>query len=390
MLVLATLFPDAARPALGRFVEQQTLSLAKQPGVEVRVVVPQGRLPWPAAGRSVHLPAAEEWKGLRVYRPAYTSWPFALRRFTPGSIAAHVAPVLRGLREAFPFDVIDAEMFWPDGPAAIALGRELHVPVSIKARGSDINYWGQRSPTRAMILAAAREADGLLAVSDALRRTMESMGMPRDKIRVSYTGCDLDLFAIGDRAAGRSALGLSGPALLMVGNLVPLKGHALVLETLRELPGATLLVAGDGPEGAALRELARSLGVEDRARFLGAQPQQALPSLYNAADVMVLPSLAEGLANAWVESLACGTPIVVTDVGGAREVLSHPHAGMIVARNPAAIAEGIRSVLRRKDVDREGLRNSVAHFTWAANGEGMAAHLRALVTARGAATAPAR
>ena len=114
-------------------------------------------------------------------------------------------------------------------------------------------------------------------------------------------------------------------------------------------------------------------------RFLGAQPQEVLPSLYNAADVMVLPSLAEGLANAWVEALACGTPIVITDVGGAREVLTHPDAGVIVARDAAAIAAGVRAVLERKFPDREGIRRSVGQFTWEANAQGMAAHLRRLV-----------
>src|SRR3546814_17186197 len=87
------------------------------------------------------------------------------------------------------------------------------------------------------------------------------------------------------------------------------------------VPDATLLIAGDGPERGRLDALIVRLGLTDRVRLLGAVPHADLPRLIAAADVSALASSSEGLANAWVESLACGTPVVITDAGGARELV---------------------------------------------------------------------
>ncbi|WP_157085502.1 glycosyltransferase, partial [Sphingomonas adhaesiva] len=97
-----------------------------------------------------------------------------------------------------------------------------------------------------------------------------------------------------------------------------------------------------------------------------------------AADVMALPSSSEGLANAWVESLACGTPIVITDVGGARDVVRDRDAGRIVARDPAAFAGAIGDLLAHPPA-RDAVRAHALGFTWDANAEALHAHLAGLV-----------
>jgi teichuronic acid biosynthesis glycosyltransferase TuaC len=385
VLTLSTLFPDAARPTFGVFVERQTLGLAAQPGVEVRVVAPLGLPPvigarhprWRALAA---LPARETWKGLTVHRPRFPLVP-GLGALNPYGIVFALAPLLRTIRREFAFDVIDAEFFFPDGPAAIRLGRALGVPVSIKARGHDIHHWGVARGTRGQVLAAGRAAGGMLAVSAALKRDMVALGLPETRIAVHYTGVDLDRFRpTADRAAAKRALGIEGAMLLSVGALIPRKGHDLAIAALGRLPGATLVIVGEGPERARLAATAAAHGVADRVRLLGRQPHEALPALAAAADVAVLVSASEGLANAWVEALACGTPVVISDAGGAAELVDRPAAGRIVARDPQAIADAVSALLAAAP-DPEAVRATVRRFTWDENAAALKAHLSGIVAA---------
>ncbi len=386
VLTLATLFPNHLKPTLGVFVERQTQALAARADVEVRVVAPVGLPVWPL---SLHphyaplrtLPLSERWQGLDVRRPRYPVWPKLGTAGTARRMAEALLPVLREMRAEFPFDIIDAEFFWPDGPAAALLASALGVPFSVKARGSDIHRWGHRPGVAEQIVAAARAADGLIAVSAALGADMVALGMPEEKIRVHHTGIDLATFRPGDRAAGKAALGVDGPLLAGVGALLPGKGHDLTIAALKELPDATLIIAGDGPDRPRLEQLARKLGVAGRVRLLGPQPHAALPALFAAADVMVLPTVSEGLANVWVEALACGTPVVTSNVGGAPEVIDRPEYGRLVPRDPAAIGAAVEALLADPP-SQEAVREGALRFSWERNSAALAAHLAGLVEAR--------
>jgi glycosyltransferase involved in cell wall biosynthesis len=378
VLTLATLFPNGARPTMGVFVERQTRALAELPDVEVEVVAPVGLPPWPL---SLHrhyaylcaLPERETRDGLTVHRPRYRVWPALGKARTARVMADALLPVLREIRVRFPFDVIDAEFFWPDGPAAMRLAAALGVPFSVKARGSDIHVWGARSDIAPQILAAGKAAGGLLAVSAALRRDMAALGLPEEKIRVHYTGIDLARF----HPSARAELGVGGPLLIAVGHLTPRKGQDLALAALALIPEATLLLVGDGPARARLEAMAARNGLSDRVRFLGVQPHAALPGLLAAADVLVLPTASEGLANVWVESLACGTPVVTSDVGGAREVIERPEAGRLVPRDPEAIAAAVRELLAAPP-DPAMTRRAAEKFSWQRNAAELRDHLASL------------
>jgi teichuronic acid biosynthesis glycosyltransferase TuaC len=378
VLTLSTLYPDEARPSFGLFVERQTLALAERPGVEATVMVPVGLPLWPL---SLHphyrprtsLPVEERRFGLALYRPRFRAWPGG--GGAARSLAAAVLPVARGLS----FDVIDAEFFWPDGVAAMHLAGAMGLPFSVKARGSDVHFWGRCPAVARQMLAAAQAAGGLLAVSAALKRDMAALGMPEAKIRVHYTGVDLDRFRPADREAARRRLGVEGKLIVTPGNLVPLKGQRLAIEALAEVPGATLLIAGEGPERKALEALIAARGLEGRARLLGSVPPEAMPELLGAADLMVLPSEREGLANVWIEALACGTPILIPDVGGAREVLDRPEAGRLVTREPKAIAAAAREMLAAP-ADPARVRAAAERFSWERNAAELHEHLAELVS----------
>jgi glycosyltransferase involved in cell wall biosynthesis len=379
VLVLSSRFPDGLRPNLGIFVERQTLELAAQPGVEVQVVAPIGRSLlrfWGYGGGHGldSLPPGETWKGIAVRRPRFAQWPY-LARLRPGALARTLVPLGADIRRDFPFDVVSAEFSWPDGPAAVALARAFAVPVVIKARGMEFERRVASFASRSQILAAARAAQGLLAVSAELKAKMAAVGLPSAKIAVHYPGVDTELFRPGDAAETKRRLGVGGPLLLTVGNLIPEKRQRLAVAAL-----ATLLVVGTGPEGAALREQARRLGLSDRVRMLGSVPHPLLPSLYAAADVTFHGSAVEGFGNVRLESLACGTPVVTTDVGEAARVIDRAGHGRIVPPEAKAMAAAARELLANPP-PRALVRSAVDSFTWARNAAELERHLRAAVEA---------
>eukprot|EP01037_Dinobryon_pediforme_P038076 gene38076-45887_t len=126
VLTLSTLFPAASRPNFGVFVERQTLGLAAHPAIDLQLVAPLGLPPWPLsrhphyAGLSA-LPERETWKGLTTYRPRFVTLPTTAGRFHARALTQRLIPLLAEIRREFSFDVIDAEFFFPDGPAALAL-----------------------------------------------------------------------------------------------------------------------------------------------------------------------------------------------------------------------------------------------------------------------------
>lgn len=383
VLTLSTLFPDASRPRFGPFVERQTLGLAAHPDVELKVVAPIGVPPWPLSQARHYagfaaVPEREEWRGLDVLRPRFLHVPGTGGRFDAGAIVRRLTPILKDLRHTFAFDVIDAQFFFPDGLAGVRLGEALGVPVSVKARGSDIHFWGERPASRPQVIEAGAKAQGMLAVSEALKADMVAMGMPAERIRVHRTGVDLDLFKPVARDVAKAALGVSGPLLASVGALIERKGHALVIEALATLPGVTLAVIGQGADRGRLEELASRLGVADRVRFTGSIDHEAMATWLGAADAMVLASASEGLANVWVEALACGTPIVITDVGGARELLDRPEAGRLVAPDSGEIAKAVTALLADPP-DPQAVRRTAERFTWEANTAALYDHLKSLI-----------
>ncbi|WP_234030282.1 glycosyltransferase [Erythrobacter mangrovi] len=388
VLSLSTLFPNAAQPRFGIFVAKSLEALQRDTHWEAVVVNPIG-VPPIAFGRYKPIAqAAQDGRdfGLAVHRPTFRLIPRVGGRLNPGVIARSVIPLARRLHAEQPFDLVDAQFFYPDGPAAMQVAKALGLPFSVKARGADVHYWGARNYGRAALLETAQQAGGVLAVCEALADDMATLGMERSKVTVHYTGLDHDLFRPLDHVGlrGRVAssfdipIARSDTLLLTVGALIERKGQALVIKAMGGVPNARLLLVGRGDDRASLAKLARECGVADRVHFLGSLDPTSLPPLYSAADAMVLPSASEGLANAWIESLACGTPLVITDAGGAREVMRSADAGVIATRSVRGIAEGIRQVTGRPRPTADVAR-TVAAFSWEANGASLAAYYDSLV-----------
>ncbi len=386
ILTLATFFPHTAKPNFGIFIERQTAGLAAREGVEVTVVNPIGIPPWPLSLNARYadlrsLPRQETWRGLNVYRPRFALFPVVGARHNAGLIARAAWPLVQRLHAEQPFDLIGAEFFYPDGPAAMQLADRLGIPFTVKARGNDIHLWAMRGDTGPQVAAAAAKAAGMLAVSKALKKEMVELGFDSGRIKVHYTGLDRSRFHPAGRANDRSRLDISGPLILSVGALIERKGQGLLIEALPKLPEAKLMLAGTGESESQYRRLAQQLGVSDRVIFKGSVPHDDLPSLFRAADIMALVSENEGLANAWVEALACGTPVISSNVGGAPELIKSSDAGRIVDRNPDAIAAAARELLA-SPIPPEKVSAQVAHFSWEDNARELEEFFREIVRVR--------
>lgn len=396
VLSLTTLYPNAVNPRFGTFVARSLEALARrgqaQGDWQVSVVNPIG-LPPIALGRYralSQLEAVSDEADVTVHRPHFRLIPSVGARRNASAIAKAVLPLVRKIHAETPIDVIDAQFFFPDGPAAAWIAREMKLPLSLKARGSDITYWGGFDFAREQMLEAAAHADGLLAVSASLADEMAEIGMDRGMIRVHYTGLDRDRFRPLEhtqlRAQISSELGFvipdNSPLLVCVGALIERKGQDVAIAALAQIAGARLILVGKGDDDAHLRDLARDLGLAERVHFAGSLDHDMLPLILSAADAMVLPTMNEGLANAWVEALACGAPVVTCDVGGAREIITNNTAGRLVDRDPESVAAGVNSILNNPPM-RQAVAAMAERFSWDANAIELAAHYDSLVRKAG-------
>jgi glycosyltransferase involved in cell wall biosynthesis len=376
ILTFTTLYPHAARPNHGIFVETRLKHLLATGKVESKVVAP---VPWFPSGNPrfgeyaafARAPREERRRGIDVVHPRYIALPGIGMSVAPFLLAAGAYPaVKRILRGAGEFHALDAHYFYPDGVAAAILGRMFGIPVVITARGTDVNLLPQFALPRRMILWAAARAAAVVAVSAALKSALVDLGVDAAKVSVLRNGVDARMFRPVDRAPLRARLRLSGTVLLMVGNLLQLKGHELVLRALRDLPDTSLLIIGQGTEEQNLKELAHTLGLESRVRFLGALRQERLSEYYGAADALVLASSREGWPNVLLEAMACGTPVVATNVGGTPEIVAAPEAGVLASeRSVRGITDALRRLLQNYP-DRNLTRRYAEGYSWAATTAG--------------------
>jgi teichuronic acid biosynthesis glycosyltransferase TuaC len=370
LLTFSTLYPNAEQPNHGIFVETRLRYLIASGKAESRVVAP---VPWfPSANpkyghyaQFARVPRHEQRNGLSVVHPRYLVVPRVGMNVTPFLLAQSAKKTIgRILDEGYDFDAIDAHYFYPDGVAAVMLGKHFNKPVVITARGTDINLIPKFAMPRKMIMWAAEHAQGIVTVCNALKEEITGLGVVNKNIVALRNGVDLQRFQPFDRAAARAALGIDGFTILSVGLLDPRKGHDIPIRALAELPDVRLMIAGSGPDLKKLQDLATTCGVADRVTFLGPIPQTALANYYNAADVLVLASSREGWANVLLESMACGTPVIASNVWGTPEVVAAPEAGLLMEeRTPASLAASVR-LLRANYPDHQATRRYAERFSW--------------------------
>ena len=370
VLTVTTLYPSAARPTHGVFVENRMRRLAATGRADIRVIAPVPWFPFKDErfgeyAQFARTPLREERAGVVIDHPRYILPPKIGMRIAPDTLArALIATAKKVIAEDGPFDLIDAHYYYPDAVAAAALARELGLPFVATARGTDINLIPEHDGPRKRILQTADEAAASITVCAALRDEMIKIGADESKIHVLRNGVDLDLFhPPQDRTHSHAEPG-ARKKLLSVGHLIERKGHHLAIEALAALPDCDLDIAGDGPERGRLEALAAQLGVADRVRFLGRLAHEGLPAAYGAADALVLASSREGWANVLLESMACGTPVIATAIWGTPEVVAAPEAGVLA---PERTAESLADAAQRLFAaypDRAATRAYAEGFSW--------------------------
>lgn len=282
--------------------------------------------------------------------------------------------------EKIRYDVLHSH-YWLSGVAAMQLAQHWAVPhitmfhtlahLKQLANPNHIEPSIRLEMERRLI----QRADGIIAsTNDERAQIIRHCGATSAQVWVIPCGVDLKLFAPQDQQQAREKLGLklNQPVLLFVGRLDPFKGPDLLLRaaTMMDEKAQIVIVGGKATgdkEVKQLQELAVQLKISKRVNFLGAKPQNELPMIYSAADITVIPSYHESFGLAAVESLACGTPVVATRVGGLKTVVQHSETGYLVPRCPGFFAERLDILLQNPELlkrMRLAARPSVLQFSW--------------------------
>jgi glycosyltransferase involved in cell wall biosynthesis len=377
--VLSSTFPNSQQPTRGIFVRERVIRLARR--CEVVVVAP---IPWFPLNRWIRrdracAPHVEQQGEVMVHHPRFFSLP-RYGKFLDGVFyAASMIPHLVRLRRRFAFEVIDAHFAFPDGVAAVLLARIFRCPVVITLRGSIVRLSGYHLH-RPQLRWALSRAERVIAVADYLRQVAVGIGVPAERIRVIPNGVDLMSFAPAERPQARTMCGLpeDRTIVLTVGAVYSWKGQHCVIEALPFLqsryPDILYVMVGasrvEEPSYVpSLKRRVGELGLEGHVRFVGSRPHAELAQWYNAADLFVLPTRSEGCPNVLLESLACGVPVVATEVGGVPEIIRHGRDGLLHPYGDlAALRDALQSALERR-WDRQTLVGRAREFDWADSAE---------------------
>jgi glycosyltransferase involved in cell wall biosynthesis len=345
--VVTRYFPSSAEPWQGRSAYQTLRLVARD--ADLRVFYPNASYPslLKPRNRTYHkLDASWSPPDVKTNYYDFPSLPLISRPINGWMAARALLPHVR----AFAPDLIFSCILYPDGYSALKIGQALSVPVVAMSIGSDINRIGD--PVSAMhTRVVLREADFLVTVSDDLRKKAITMGASPRKARSILNGCDLSVFHVMDRMEARQKLHIdpAAEAVVYIGRMDVKKGLRELVEAAASLhpdrPNLHVYMVGEGPD---LPMIQRAIDANNAAGYIHALPACAFDDValwMAAADLVTLPSYMEGCPNVVLEALACGRPVVATNVGGIPEIMSDACGRLVPPREPAALAQAIRSVL---------------------------------------------
>ncbi len=261
---------------------------------------------------------------------------------------------------------------YPDAGAALLHAEDYHCPQVTQLIGSDWNILGQSPRYRPFVAETLRASAHVLTMSASMAREVAEVGVEPDRVTVRFNGVDQEKFRLRDTTELRTKHGvpLDVPVVLYTGNLTEVKAPEVLVEAfakIADLPSRPfLLFVGDGAMRLGLEEAVAARGLR-AVRFVGRRPHDEIPEWMSTADVLCLPSRAEGCPNVVLEAFSSGLPVVATAVGAVPELVT-PERGLVVPADDAgALAQGLKDVLERR-WDAEAIRGSVAGMSWSAVG----------------------
>ncbi len=344
IVVFSTLFPNPGQPNAGVFIRERMFRVGEK--LPIVVVSPAPWFPFQGLIQKFkpHFrpkrPIYEVQQGVKVYYPRFFCIPGMFKFLDGFFMALGSYRLMQKLQKEFEFTIIDAHFTYPDGLAATTLGHWFKVPVSITMRGTEIPH-AKNKKIRGLLIKALNKATQIFSVSSSLRNHAIELGVPEKKIKVVGNGVDTSKFYAVDKNDARKSIGIpiDAKVLITVGGLVERKGFHRVIEVLPKIKEKYadvhyLIVGGPCAEGdwtERLKTQVKELDLQDNVHFLGTKPPDELKIPLSAADVFVLSTRNEGWANVLLESLACGRPVIASDIGGNAEVICTPELGEIVA-----------------------------------------------------------
>lgn len=375
ILMLTRLFPSRAFPAFGTFCMERAKALSAH--ADVRVMVPTPYYPnW--------LPGKEDWKkwtrveregetegGIRVTYPRYASLPGTATWLQGVAMAHSVRRDLESNYGDWRPDVIDGHFAFPDGYAATRLGYAIGALVVVTCHGSDLRQYPDIPVAGAMTRWTLRHADRVISVSSDLMRRSIELGCPAQRAVFLTNGVDPSKFSVRSQAACRAQLGLPPERKIgvYVGFLIDRKDQSLILRALVELRrrGAALplvVLVGDGPNRQRLENEVVALGLQNDVILTGQRRHDEVALWMGAADWLLLSSSSEGWATVYFEAMACGRPVLTSNVSSARDAINQAAYGSVVEpRTATAFADAMQAAAQTT-YDEKVIRHYAEQNSW--------------------------
>lgn len=357
VLVFTSLYPNNVWPNHGVFTKERMASFARMDVCAVKVVAPVPYFPAIKIGhrwKFSQVVRQEKIDGIDVYHPRYFMTPKVGMIFYGLQMFLGVLPLVKRIYRAFDFDLIEGHYIYPDGFAAVLLGRYFKRPVVIFAEGTDINLYPTFPLIRKLERYTLRRAQKVISVCQALKDIIVQLDIPEDKISVVPNGVDPGKFYPVSRDETRKRLGLpDAKIILSVGALIPRKGFDVLIRAFEILvhrkheQDLCLIIIGEGEQRRELEKIISEANLEKYVRLVGSVMNQDLNAWYGAADLFCLTSSREGLPCVILEALACGKPVIATEIWGIPEIIQSDKLGILTERNERDVAEGISRALTK-------------------------------------------
>jgi len=374
VLLITNLFPTPADPERGVF----TLQLAKRLNkiCELTVICP---LPW--FPKTSLLKNFERWYQLSevpeqysideigVYSPKYILIPKISESFHHLLMRYWLSPFIKKLHKKNNYAVINSQWLYPDSVAVDAIANTLNIPHVATGLGCDVNDNLYQKGKAAQILNMLEQASAITVVSSRLKDELVRSGVKSDKVSVILNGVDIERFKLLEKNSCREKLNIETDKklILYVGRLSYEKCVASLISAFaliyKEDPTLSLALVGEGPELADLTALCKANKIENSVHFVGKIAHTELNAWFAAADVFCLPSKREGCPNVVLEALACGCPVVASDVGALPDLVSGATGLLFEPEDVNDMSNKLSEAMQKK-WDRTMIHASMKDATW--------------------------
>lgn len=366
LLILTNLFPSRWAPNKAAFNYQQFSRLAEE--YDVKMIVPVPFLEYIKNFRHIR---EHSFGKFQIKYLCFFYIPRFFRYLHGFFLFLSVLFILGWVRKGR-FEVIFGSWVYPDGFVSVLLAKIFRIPVFIKVHGSDINVFSRDSLRRYQIAYALKSCSFVLSVSEDLKKKMILLGVPENKINVIYNGVDKEIFRPMPVNQCRESLGLGQnlKLILFVGNIIESKGIRELMEAFLILDtrhkNLAMVVIGDG-SGRKMLERKYSDRLNDSGvMFTGRLDLEEISMYMSASDILCLPSYNEGVPNVLLESMACGIPVVATNVGGIPEIITDDDGVLVEPENIDDLARGLEFALQKK-WDKTKIVKSAMKYSWEEN-----------------------